>query len=90
MEDDDGDMDERSVPTQQTQMGSSVDDDRSSVDHSVAASVAETESEADWLMAAISEAGSRRECAASNPSASGSPQNTRTDKLPKSTSASHS
>ena len=40
--------------------------------------------------AITSEAGSRRECAASNPSASGSPQKTRTDKRPKSTSASHS
>ncbi|KJA12590.1 hypothetical protein HYPSUDRAFT_210347 [Hypholoma sublateritium FD-334 SS-4] len=36
-------------------MGSSVVDDRSSVDPSVAASVAETASEADWLMAAIVE-----------------------------------
>lgn len=55
LEDDDGDMDERRVPPPPPQMGSSVADDRSSVDPSVAASVAETASEADWLMAAIVE-----------------------------------
>ena len=55
LEDDDGDLDERRVPPPPPQMGSSVVDDRSSVDPSVAASVAETASEADWLMAAIVE-----------------------------------
>lgn len=55
LEDDDGDLEERRVPPPPPQMGSAAADDRSSVDPSVAPSVAETASEADWLMAAIVE-----------------------------------
>lgn len=52
LEDDDGDLDERRVPPP-PQRGGAMNDDRSSVGASVDPSIAETASEADWLMAAI-------------------------------------
>ncbi|KAJ3498126.1 hypothetical protein NLJ89_g10261 [Agrocybe chaxingu] len=61
-EDDDGDVDERRAPPPPPQMGIS-NDDRSSVAASVAPSVAETASEADWLMAAIVEGEEEAEAA---------------------------
>ena len=51
LEDDDGDLEEGRARPPPPQMGSGMSDDHSSV----AASVAETASEADWLMAAIVE-----------------------------------
>jgi 20S proteasome subunit alpha 6 len=51
-DDDDGDLEERRVPPP-PQRGGAMNDDRSSVGASVDPSVAETTSEADWLMAAI-------------------------------------
>ncbi|KAF8803789.1 hypothetical protein BYT27DRAFT_7340602 [Phlegmacium glaucopus] len=51
LEDDDGDLEERRAPPPPPQMGSAMNDDQSSV----TASVAETASEGDWLMAAIVE-----------------------------------
>ncbi|KAF8897226.1 hypothetical protein BD779DRAFT_360018 [Infundibulicybe gibba] len=55
LEDDDGDIEEGRAPPPPPQMASGMGDDRSSVAASVAPSVAETASEADWLMAAIVE-----------------------------------
>lgn len=55
LEDDDGDLEEGRAPPPPPQMGSGMSDDRSSVAASVAPSIAETASEADWLMAAIAE-----------------------------------
>lgn len=55
LEDDDGDLEEGRAPPPPPQMGGGMSDDRSSVAASVAPSVAETASEADWLMAAITE-----------------------------------
>jgi len=52
LEDDDGDLEERRVPPP-PQRGGAMNDDRSSVGASVDPSIAETASEADWLMAAI-------------------------------------
>ena len=52
LEDDDGDLEERRVPPP-PQRGGTMNDDRSSVGASVDPSIAETASEADWLMAAI-------------------------------------
>ncbi|KAF9569392.1 hypothetical protein CPC08DRAFT_756999 [Agrocybe pediades] len=63
LEDDDGDMEERRAPPPPPQMASGVADDRSSVPASVAPSVAETASEADWLMAAIVEGEEEAEAA---------------------------
>ena len=51
LEDDDGDLEERRAPPPPPQMGGAVNDDQLSV----TASVAETNSEGDWLMAAIVE-----------------------------------
>lgn len=51
LEDDDGDLEERRAPPPPPQMGSALNDDQLSV----TASVAETASEGDWLMAAIVE-----------------------------------
>lgn len=62
LEDDEGDMEERRVPPP-PQMGSVVNDDRLSVTASAAPSVAETTSEADWLMAAIVEGEEEAEAA---------------------------
>ncbi|KAF8974674.1 hypothetical protein BDZ97DRAFT_1911835 [Flammula alnicola] len=61
LEDDDGDLDERRAPPP-PQMAVATNDDRSSVGAS-AASVAETASEADWLMAAIVEGEEEAEAA---------------------------
>jgi len=55
LEDDDGDLEEGRARPPPPPMGSGMSDDRSSVAASVAPSVAETTSEADWLMAAIVE-----------------------------------
>ncbi|KAF4602354.1 hypothetical protein EYR40_005559 [Pleurotus pulmonarius] len=55
LEDDDGDIEEGRAPPPPPQMASGAGDDHSSVAASVAPSVAETSSEADWLMAAIAE-----------------------------------
>jgi len=52
LEDDDGELEERRVPPP-PQRGGAMNDDQSSVGASVDPSVAETASEADWLMAAI-------------------------------------
>ena len=51
LEDDDGDLEERRAPPPPPQMGGTINDDQLSV----TASVAETVSEGDWLMAAIVE-----------------------------------
>jgi 20S proteasome subunit alpha 6 len=51
LEDDDGDLEERRAPPPPPQMGGTINDDQLSV----TASVAETASEGDWLMAAIVE-----------------------------------
>ena len=51
LEDDDGDLEERRAPPPPPQMGGAINDDQLSV----TASVAETASEGDWLMAAIVE-----------------------------------
>lgn len=51
LEDDDGDLEERRAPPPPPQMASTINDDQLSV----TASVAETASEGDWLMAAIVE-----------------------------------
>lgn len=51
LEDDDGDLEERQAPPPPPQMGGTINDDQLSV----TASVAETASEGDWLMAAIVE-----------------------------------
>jgi 20S proteasome subunit alpha 6 len=51
LEDDDGDVEERQAPPPPPQMGGTINDDQLSV----TASVAETASEGDWLMAAIVE-----------------------------------
>ena len=51
LEDDDGDLEERRAPPPPPQMGGTVNDDQLSA----TASVAETASEGDWLMAAIVE-----------------------------------
>lgn len=53
LEDDDGDLEEGRGRPPPPQMASGMSDDRSSVAASVAPSIAETASEADWLMAAI-------------------------------------
>jgi len=63
LEDDDGDLEERRAPPPPPQMASGAADDRSSVPASVAPSVAETASEADWLMAAIVEGEEEAEAA---------------------------
>jgi 20S proteasome subunit alpha 6 len=55
LEDDDGDLEEGRARPPPPPMGSGMSDDRSSVAASAAPSVAETTSEADWLMAAIVE-----------------------------------
>lgn len=55
LEDDDGDLEEGRARFPPPPMGSGTSDDRSSVAASVAPSIAETASEADWLMAAIVE-----------------------------------
>jgi 20S proteasome subunit alpha 6 len=55
LEDDDGDLEEGRARPPPPPMGSGMSDDRSSAAASVAPSVAETASEADWLMAAIVE-----------------------------------
>ena len=51
LEDDDGDLEERRAPPPPPQMGGTINDDQLSV----TASIAETASEGDWLMAAIVE-----------------------------------
>jgi 20S proteasome subunit alpha 6 len=53
LEDDDGDLEEGRTRPPPPPMGSGMSDDRSSAAASVEPSVAETASEADWLMAAI-------------------------------------